>query len=75
MAKLAHESKTEAIRKALIERKQKLGDNSEHRKRVQQAVKTLREEFWPTLTPDQRRPLTREEEDDILGYGSNGYCE
>lgn len=73
VAKLAHETKTEAIRKALEERKHKLGDNSEHRKRVDQAIKELREEFWPTLTPEQRRPLTKEEEEDILGIGPNGY--
>ncbi|MFY9235164.1 MAG: type II toxin-antitoxin system VapB family antitoxin [Fimbriimonadaceae bacterium] len=73
VAKLAHESKTEAIRKALQDRKAKLTDNSERNRRIDQVIKELREEFWPTLTPEQRRPLTKEEEEEILGIGPDGY--
>ena len=33
----------------------------------------LEQEVWPTLPPDQQgRRLTREEEDDILGFGTEG---
>jgi len=33
----------------------------------------LEQEVWPTLPADQRgRRLTREEEDDILGFGTEG---
>jgi prevent-host-death family protein len=33
----------------------------------------LEEEVWPSLPPDQAgRSLTREEEDEILGYGETG---
>jgi prevent-host-death family protein len=33
----------------------------------------LEQEVWPTLPPDQQgRRLSREEEDEILGYGTEG---
>jgi antitoxin VapB len=69
---LTGESKTEAIRKALVERRERLalagrGD------RTGELMRWLREEVWPLIPPDQRgRRLTPDEEADILGYGPDG---
>ena len=72
VAKMAGETKTEAIRRALIERRQRLvyrvGDAGESRLR-----RFLEDEVWPLVPPQERgRRLTRDEEDEILGYGPEG---
>lgn len=72
VARLTGESKTEAIRKALDERRRRLNGPSvsERRKRV---VRFLEREIWPTIPKKflGRRP-TGAEEDAILGYGPEG---
>lgn len=72
VAAMAGETKTEAIRRALIERRQRLvyrvSDGGESRLR-----RFLEEEVWPLVPPQERgRRLTREKEDEILGYGPEG---
>jgi len=72
VARLTGESKTEAIRRALDERKQRLRQvpAAERRARV---VRFLEKNVWPTLPKDQKgRRLSRAEEDEILGYGRGG---
>lgn len=72
VARLTGESKTEAIRKALEERRQRLKGPSvaERRRRV---LRFLETRVWPTIPKNQLgRRLTRAEEDDILGYGPGG---
>jgi antitoxin VapB len=72
VARITGESKTEAIRRALEERRRRLKgtSNVERRKRV---VRFLEKEVWPTLPKGQLgRRLTRAEEDEILGYGRGG---
>ncbi len=72
VARLTGESKTEAIRRALDERKRRLKSPSlvDRRARV---VAFLEKRVWPTIPKDQLgRRLTREEEDAILGYGPGG---
>lgn len=70
VARLTGESKTEAIRKALEERRTRLVGATTAERRVK-VLKFLRTRIWPALPKDQiGRRLTREEEDDILGYGS-----
>ena len=72
VARLTGESKTEAIRRSLEERKRRLkaGPAGDRRARV---LKFLEKKVWPTIPPDQRgRRLTRAEEDDILGFGPGG---
>ncbi len=72
VAALTGESKTEAIRKALEERKSRLGLGSVQGGR-ERWLEFLEREVWPTIPPAQLgRTLTREEEDDILGYGPEG---
>ena len=72
IARLTGESKTEAIRKALDERRRRLTGPpaGERRRRVMQLLK---KDIWPTI-PKRflgRRP-TGAEEDAILGYGPEG---
>jgi ribonuclease VapC len=69
VAKLAGESKTEAIRQSLLERKEKLQAEQGNRKTLPESM----EEFWATLPPDvPGKPLTKAEEEEILGFGSEG---
>ncbi len=74
VARLTGESKTEAIRRALELRMETLGGMT-HRARVERAFSYLRDEVWPNLTPEQRKPITKAEREEILGIGPNGYCE
>ncbi len=74
VAKLARETKTEAIRRALLERRARLRG---HAGRVGEG-KGLREylehNVWPLVSAAELgRVLNREEEDQILGYGPGGY--
>ena len=71
IARMTGESKTEAVRRALEERRQRLTY------RVQtgggRGRRFLAEDVWPEV-PDGEvgRNLTRDEEDAILGYGRAG---
>ena len=72
VARLTGESKTEAIRRALEERRRRLKNVSADTRRAR-VLRFLEKNVWPTLPPDQMgRRLSREEEDDILGYGKGG---
>ncbi len=61
------ETKTEAIRRALLERRERLLQAD-----PPDGLRAFLERHWATLPPGLTRP-TREEEDEILGYGPNGY--
>jgi antitoxin VapB len=64
------ESKTEAIRRALEERRERLSPLNSHGERGSDFLRYLEEEVWPTAPPGELgRRLSREEEDEILGYG------
>lgn len=72
VARLTGESKTEAIRRALEERRRRLKGKpiAEQRSRL---LRFLERDVWPTLPEGERgRRLTRSEEDDLLGYGPGG---
>jgi antitoxin VapB len=72
VARLAGESKTEAIRKSLEERRRRLkGPSSADRR--QRVVTFLKRDVWPTIPKKflGKRP-TRAEEDAILGFGDEG---
>jgi antitoxin VapB len=72
VARLTGESKTEAIRRALEERRRRLTRPSalERRKRV---LRFLQTRVWATMPKEQLgRRLSRQEEDEILGYGPDG---
>jgi len=73
LAEALGETKTEAIRKALLERRQRLAFRLAPRDRAAEMRRFLEQEIWPTIPDDQRgRRLGREEEDAILGYGPEG---
>ncbi len=73
VARLAGESKTEAIRRALEERRARLAVRVIRRDRAAEFRAFLERSVWPGLPRNQRgRRLTRREEDDILGYGKAG---
>jgi len=73
VAALAGESKTEAVRRALLERRERLTLHHAHRERGGDFLRYLEEEVWPKAPPNQvGRRLSREEEDAILGYGPGG---
>jgi antitoxin VapB len=73
VARLAGETKTEAIRVALAERRARLRLRAAGGAAQQRVQRFLEEEVWPTVPPDQLgRRLTAEEEDAILGYGPDG---
>ena len=72
VARLTGESKTEAIRRALDERRRRLKGTTVDQRRAR-VLRFLEKKVWPTLPEGERgRRLTRAEEDDILGYGPAG---
>ena len=72
VARLTGETKTEAIRKALDERKRRLKGSDIERRRAR-VLAFLETHVFPSIPPDERgRRLTREEEDEILGFGPDG---
>lgn len=73
VARITGESKTEAIRRALAERRQRLAYRVSPSGRHTRALRFLEYEVWPRIPPDQLgRRLSRDEEDEILGYGPEG---
>jgi antitoxin VapB len=72
VARLTGESKTEAIRRALEERRGRLKSVSSDTRRAR-VLRFLEKKVWPTVPKAQvGRRLTRAEEDEILGYGPGG---
>ena len=73
VAGLAQESKTEAIRKALLERRARLQAHA-GRRGGRRLVEFLEQSVWPEIpAAEVGRVLSREEEDRILGYGPEGF--
>jgi antitoxin VapB len=73
VASLTGESKTEAIRKALEERRSCLQPPEETKRRRERMLRFLRTKVWPKVPKKELgRRLTRGEEDEILGYGREG---
>jgi antitoxin VapB len=72
VARLTGESKTEAIRRALEERRRRLKGPGIEARRAR-VIRFLEAKVWPTLPKAERgRRLTRAQEDGILGYGPEG---
>ena len=73
VARLTGESKTEAIRKALEERRARLNFRAADDDREARLRRFLEQELWPIVPADQLgKPLSRDEEEAILGYGPEG---
>jgi antitoxin VapB len=73
VAKIAGESKTEAVRKALQERRERLAFQVPPRDRRAEVMRYLEREVWPKIPTELLgRGLTKEEQEEILGYGPEG---
>ncbi len=73
IAAMLGESKTEAIRRALQERKQRLALRTGGKDRHLKLMEFLEHEVWPHVPKEMLGvSLSKEEHDWILGYGSEG---
>jgi len=73
LAGVTGETKTEAVRKALEERKARLAYRITGNDRSARLHRFLEQEVWPRIPAKQLgRRLSREEEEAILGYGKEG---
>ena len=77
VARLAKESKTEAIRKALQDRKMRLivrTDKTEDR--AARLKEYMEREVWPKIPAELRgKKMSKHEREQILGIGPDGYPE
>jgi antitoxin VapB len=74
VANLAHETKTEAIRRALVERRARLQARTGKPGGRKSLREYMEQNVWPMAPPAELgRVMSREEEDQILGYGPEGY--
>jgi antitoxin VapB len=74
VAGLAHETKTEAIRRALLERRARLRARAGKPERRKGLRDYLERNVWPLIPSSELgRVLSREAENRILGYGPEGY--
>lgn len=73
LAELTGESKTAAVREALRERLERLPKAATTEGAGEEFVEFLRQEIWPRVSPENRgRHVTKEEREEILGYGPGG---
>lgn len=76
VAQMARETKTEAIRRALEERKARLKVGPSREEKYRRTMEYLRREVWPNIPPEDRgKVMSKQEEEEILGIGPNGYPE
>jgi antitoxin VapB len=74
VAQLAHETKTEAIRRALLERRTRLKARAGGSVARVNLRTYLEKNVWPMIPKTKMgRALSREQEDQILGYGPEGF--
>jgi antitoxin VapB len=73
VARFTGETKTEAVRRALEERRMRLVYQIDDRDRTRRIRRFLEREVWPEIPEGELgRRLSRAEEDEILGYGPEG---
>jgi hypothetical protein len=72
VAALSALTETEAVRDALLRERSRL-EASKKLPNGEEILCYLREKVWPTLPPGASVPLTRDQEDQILGHGPDGY--
>ena len=73
IARLTGETKTEAIRRALIERKARLQASATRPLGRARLMEFLERSVWPHIVPGALgRPISKSEEDEILGFGPEG---
>ncbi|MBX2999028.1 MAG: type II toxin-antitoxin system VapB family antitoxin [Caldilineaceae bacterium] len=74
LVQLTGESKTEVVRKALEERRQRLAYQMPiQQNETERILAFLEEEIWPQIPASVLGTrISKEEEEAILGYGENG---
>jgi antitoxin VapB len=73
VAEMARETKTEAIRRALEERKLRLKSRVAPKDKTKSIYEYLQRYVWPHIPDDVRgKTITKEEREEILGYGPGG---
>jgi antitoxin VapB len=73
VAAMTGESKTEAVRKALQERRAKLAFSEAGGNRAARLRRFLERDLWPAMPESELgKRLSREEEEEILGFGAHG---
>ncbi|RCW39528.1 antitoxin VapB [Halopolyspora algeriensis] len=73
VAELAGETKTQAIRHGLEERRERLLKERSRSERGTRLARFLEYEAWPQVPADVLgQPVTRDEREEILGYGPEG---
>ena len=77
IAQITGETKTEAIRRALEDRKNRLASKvSPTRDRASKIMDYLEREVWPNIPADVLgKKVTKREREEILGIGPDGYPE
>jgi antitoxin VapB len=77
VARMTGETKTEAIRRALEDRKKHLSVKaSPSRDRTSKIMDYLEREVWPSIPADVLgKKMTKREREEILGIGPDGYPE
>jgi antitoxin VapB len=74
VARLAKESKTEAIRQALADRKQRLLASGRGADKQERLLTFLRNRVWSQIPPELlHRRIAKKEREKILGYGPLGF--
>lgn len=72
LSRLTGESKTEAVRKALLERKARL--LYPQRPRKESILEFLEREVWPKLPPGNLgKAPSKAEQEEMLGFGPEGF--
>jgi len=73
VATLSGENKTEAIRRALLERKQRLQAIGTRSPKLDRWGRFLRNRVWPQVSSEYLgRPISKRDREEILGYGADG---
>lgn len=77
IATLTGESEEEAVRQSLRERGERLGLSARRGRRprprnLDEMLHYMETEIWPFIPNRGGPPITKEEKEEILGYGPNG---
>jgi antitoxin VapB len=76
IAELTGESEEEAVRRSLQERRDRLGPPTRPRGRrprtTEELLHFMETEIWPLIPNRGGPPITKEEKEEILGYGPAG---
>lgn len=74
VARMTGETKTEAIRQALLDRKRHVSSRTGGIDRKERFFQFLESEVWSKIPKDQLgKAPTKEEIEEILGFGPEGY--